>query len=197
MANETILPAAEFQSLPLEYIIAAPLKGAIEAQTIAATATRAFIQSMLITNPDGTQSPVTVDFKMAKNTNGITGATVAEMVIKAPLLSMIPIPHLRIDAITTHFKYEVNEIHSTEKNTDLGANLNVGAVGAVAKFVNISLSGTIGSKCREESMMNRSGVIEITVHASEAPMPEGLARILNLLSRAIPEATTTTAAING
>ncbi len=193
MANEaTIIPAAEFQSLPLEYIIAAPLKGAIEAQTIAASATRAFIQSMLTTNADGTQTPMTVDFKLAKNTSGITGNASTEMVIKAPLLSMIPVPHLRIDSITTNFKYEINEIHTSEKTVDLGANLNAGTVGALSKFVNISLSGTVGSKTREESSMNRSGSIEITVHASEAPIPEGLARILNLLSRAIPEASPNT-----
>src|ERR1019366_1018006 len=188
MANEAIIfPAAEFQSLPLEYMIAAPLKGAIEAQTIAATATRAFIQSMLISNPDGTQTPVTVDFKMSKNTSGITGASSTDMVIKAPLLSMVPIPHLRIDAITSNFKYEINEIHKSEKSVDLGASLGASTVGALSKFVNISLSGTVGSKSKEESSMNRSGSIEITVHASEAPMPEGLVRILNLLSRSIPE----------
>lgn len=191
MANESesVIPAAEFQSLPLEYIIAAPLKGAIEAQTIAAASTRAFIQSMLTTNADGSQTPVTVDFKLAKNTNGITGNVSNEIVVKAPLLSMIPIPHLRIDSITTHFKYEINEISKSDKSLDLGANLSAGTVGALSKIVNISLSGTVGSKSSQESSMNRSGSLEITVHASEAPIPEGLARILNLLSRAIPEAT--------
>ncbi len=33
--------------------------------------------------------------------------------------------------------------------------------------------------------MNRSGTLEITVHASEAPMPEGLAKVLGLLANAI------------
>jgi hypothetical protein len=35
-------------------------------------------------------------------------------------------------------------------------------------------------------VLNRSGVIEITLHASEAPIPEGLARVLNLLAKTIP-----------
>jgi hypothetical protein len=34
--------------------------------------------------------------------------------------------------------------------------------------------------------MNRSGMLEMTVHASESPIPEGLAKILNLLASTIP-----------
>jgi Protein of unknown function (DUF2589) len=188
MANDsTTFLAAEFQSLPLEYVISAPLKGAIEAQAIAASTTRAFIQSMLNTNSDGTQSPITVDFKLSKSTSGAAGDSNTTMVVKAPLLSMVPVPHLRIDSITSSFKYEINEIHRTEKAVDLSAGLAAGTVGALSKFVNISLSGSVGSKSKEESSMNRSGSIEITVHASESPIPEGLARMLNLLSRSIPE----------
>ena len=181
--------AAEFQSLPLEYLIAAPLKGAIEAQAIAAASTRAFIQGMLNANSDGTQSPITVDFKLAKTSSGVTGVSGTEMLIKAPLLSMVPVPHLRIDSLTSTFKYEINEIHKSEKSLDMGANLTAGTSAVLSKFVNIQLNGTVGSKSKEESSMNRSGSLEITIHASEAPMPEGLAKILNLLSRAIPEPT--------
>lgn len=192
MANEpTTLPAAEFQSLPLEYIISAPLKGAIEAQAIAASATRAFIQSMLNVDKDGVQTPITVDFKIAKSTSSVSGVSSTEMVVKAPLLSMVPVPHLRIDAITTCFKYEINEIYKSEKSTEASGSGTVGTTGILSKFVNVSLSGTVSSKSADESTMNRSGSLEITVHASEAPIPEGLARILNLLSRAIPEASGT------
>lgn len=192
MANEpTTLPAAEFQSLPLEYIIAAPLKGAIEAQAIAAASTRAFIQSMLNVDKDGVQTPITVDFKIARGTSDITGVKSTEVVVKAPLLSMVPVPHLRIDSITTCFKYEINEIYKSEKSLETGATGTAGTTGPLAKFVNISLSGTVSSKSRDEATMNRSGSLEITIHASEAPIPEGLARILSLLSRAIPEACAT------
>ena len=183
--------AAEFQSLPLEYLIAAPLKGAIEAQAIAAASTRAFIQGMLNTDSNGIQTPITVDFKLAKTVNSVSGASSTDMTIKAPLLSMVPVPHLRIDSLTSTFKYEINEIHKSEKSLDMGATLTAGTSAVLSKFVNIQLNGTVGSKSKEESSMNRSGSLEITVHASEAPIPEGLARILNLLARAIPEPVST------
>lgn len=44
--NTNISSAVEFQAFPLESIIAAPLKGAIEAQAMAAATTKAFVESI-------------------------------------------------------------------------------------------------------------------------------------------------------
>jgi hypothetical protein len=56
------------------------------------------------------------------------------------------------------------------------------------------LKGSVTSRSSTESTTNRSGHLEITLHASEAPMPEGLARILSLLAHAVPDAPTLPAA---
>ena len=42
MADSQIQPAAEFQALPLEFIIASPLIGVVKAQSMAASTTIAF-----------------------------------------------------------------------------------------------------------------------------------------------------------
>jgi hypothetical protein len=177
-----IMPAAEFQALPLESIIAAPLKGAVEAQAIAAATTRAFIENMI--DKDG--KPITVPFKIKYSVSSATGVTDANTTIDVPLLSIVPVPHLRIDSLTTHFRYEINAITKTEHETNKAFGGTVGTTGILSKFVNVSLNGSISSKSREESSTNRSGILEITVHASEAPIPEGLAKILNLLAASIP-----------
>jgi hypothetical protein len=183
MNDTNISLAAEFQALPLESIIAAPLKGAIQAQALAAATTKQFIESLL--DKDG--NPIAVTFKMASNIVDNNGATVARTAtIDAPLLSMVPIPHLRIDSITTHFKYEISIAEKKEKEFAWSVDGSAGTTGLLAKFVSVSLKGSVSSKSREESVMNRSGMLEITVHASESPMPEGLAKILNLLSSTIP-----------
>lgn len=180
--NTNISLAAEFQALPLESIIAAPLKGAIEAQAMAAATTKAFIDSMI--DKDG--KPINVHFQIARNIVDASGTSTAMASIDAPLMSMVPIPHLRIDSITTHFKYEITLAEKQEKEKIWGVEGSAGTTGLLAKFVSVSLKGSVSSKSREESTMNRSGMLEITVHASESPMPEGLARVLNLLSSSIP-----------
>jgi hypothetical protein len=54
--------------------------------------------------------------------------------------------------------------------------------------VQATLKGSVSSSSSSEATTNRSGTLDITVRASEAPIPEGLARLLTLLSR-FPEAT--------
>jgi hypothetical protein len=176
MAQE-ILPAAEFQSLPLEFIISAPLMGVIKSQAIAAQATLEFINTF---------KDQTVEFENTIDTTTAGAASQQKVSIKAPLLTMVPIPHIRIDSFTTHFKYEISQAVTEKKSCDMGVSLDAGSTGILSKFVNASIKGNVSSQSSSESTMNRSGVLEITLHASEAPIPEGLARILNLLAKTIP-----------
>jgi len=181
-----VQPAAEFQALPLEYIVSAPLVAAVRAQSAVAETTRNFIESMLY-EENGKKKPVVVEFSaVIKDSPGGEDAKKGhEVSISAPLLSIVPVPHLRIDSITTNFKYEITQTIKKSNEKEAEAKLNVKTGAALSPWVSASLEGRVSSKSSEESVMNRSGTLEITVHASEAPLPEGLAKILGLLSNAI------------
>lgn len=175
--------ATEFQALPLEFIVATPLVAAVKAQAASAEATKAFILSLL----NEKKEPVTVEFNVNyyQESTQQDGAVSKNVKINAPLLSIVPIPHLRIDSLTTHFKYEITQSVKSTKSNDYSIDLSAQTSPLVSKFVNTTLKGSVSSRSSEDSTMNRSGVLEITVHASEAPMPEGLAKILGLLANSI------------
>ena len=177
MAKE-IFSAAEFQSLPLEFIISAPLLGVVKAQAVAAQATLEFVNTF---------KGQTVDFENTIATTSATGEIIQQkVVVKAPLLAMTPVPHMRIDSFTTHFKYEISQVVTEKKALEMGVSLDASSTGVLSSFLKASIKGSVSSQSSTESVMNRSGVIEITLHASEAPIPEGLARVLNLLAKTIP-----------
>jgi len=208
MSDNILQPVAEFQALPLEFIVATPLVAAVKAQSMSAEATKGFILSLI---DKKTNFPVMVEFKAeleisqpaTAGAGGATGAAAGAnaagnaaagatatknlktMQIKAPLLSMVPIPHLRIDSLTTHFKYEITQTVKTAKAQDLSGEMEARTGAVLSPWVSASLKGSVSSKSSEESTMNRSGVLEITVHASEAPIPDGLSKILGLLSNSI------------
>lgn len=167
-----VQPGTEFQALPLEFIISAPLIGAIKAQTMAAQATENFINSF-----KGEMVEFSYETKQGTDDKKAT--------VKAPMLSIVPIPHLRIDSLTTHFRYEISQVVKDTKDTSFEAGLSAGTTGLLSSFVSATLKGNVASKSSEESVMNRSGVLEITVNASESPMPEGLAKILTFLANSI------------
>lgn len=185
-----ITPAAEFEKVPLDFIIASPLTAAVKAQQIAAETTKNFILSFLNEEKSadgkgtGLYSPQTVKFKLdAKKTNE-RGETVASNVnLDVPILSMVPVPHLRIDSLTTHFKYEVTQIIKTSSESTKTITGSGSAGLKVIPILNLSLSGTLSSRSSEDASTNRSGILEVTVHASEAPIPEGLARLLSMLAK--------------
>jgi hypothetical protein len=170
-----IIPAAEFQSLPLEFVIASPLTGAVKAQAQMAEATKAFLEAF--------KGDVAFDLK-TKNGAGEESSTT----IQVPLLSIVPVPHLQIDSLTVNFKYEISQIFADKESIESNVALDLGTTGVLSNFVKASLKGSVASRSSSEATTNRSGCLEITMHASEAPIPEGLARVLSLLAHSVPDA---------
>lgn len=178
MANE-IVPGAEFQALPLEYVVATPLLATVKAQAAAADATRMYIERLL---DPATRRPVMVDLSVDfKDDSGATRGTN----IEAPLLSLVPVPHLRIDSLNIHFKYEISQMVKDSRATGLSMELGAKSGAALSPWVEASLRGSVSSQSTQETTTNRSGCLDISVHASEAPMPDGLAKLLTLMSNSI------------
>jgi hypothetical protein len=193
MAENDTQISAEFEKLPLEFLVAIPLIAAVNAQSKAALATKEFIQSLI---KDG--KPITVDFSVnmqetlpPATKDGALQTISKNVQINAPLLSIVPIPHLRIDSLTAHFKFEISQVVKTSKEKSASAELGAQSGALLSPWVSATLKGSASSKSSEESTMNRSGFLEITVNASEAPMPEGLAKILGLLANSIQAAPAT------
>lgn len=168
---------SDFEKLDLSNVIQGPLVAAVNAQKAAADATRAFILSLL--DKDG--KPVSVDFTAALTTKEGT----REASIKAPLLSIVPVPHLRIDSLHISFTYEVSQITKTDTSSDKSGSATIGAGGLLSQWVTASLTGSISSKSSSSNQMNRRGTLDISLQASESEMPKGLEKMLNILSDAV------------
>jgi hypothetical protein len=177
MADEKNLIGAEFQALPLEYLVSAPLVAAVNAQRVAAESTKTFVESMIDNG-----KPITVDFSIdSKSSDGST----ASIDVNAPLLALVPVPHLRIDSLTTRFTFEISQTCRTASETQKSINTEISSGKALSPWVSASLKGSASSKGSKESTLNRSGQLDITVQASESEIPEGLARVLSLMTSAI------------
>lgn len=176
MSEQNMLqPFAEFQSLPLSFIIAEPLNGVIKAHMLAAQATREYIETM---------KDDSISFKVNKTDESGT-PTGTQVTIEAPLLAMLPVPNLHIDSFSVNFRYEIRHTLKNEMEKNIEAKLKAGTTGWLKSFVDVSLSGAVSSRFTSESEINRSGTLEISLQASEAEMPEGLRKILTILSNSI------------
>jgi hypothetical protein len=168
------LMAPEFASLPLDSIIGGAIKAVVNGQAIASQTSLNFINQI---------KGDSVEFKTSILENGVP----KDYTIKVPTLSVVQVPALRIDSFTTHFTYEIRSVEQTSKNTEEEANVAFGLPKFLQGLASLDIKGGITHKSTSESTVNRSGTLDITVHASEAAMPEGLARVLSLMARAVPD----------
>jgi hypothetical protein len=175
MANDDLqFRPAEFQSIPLDFIVAAPLLAAINAVTAAALATSDYIKLI-------SDSQRNLQLSIAKKTGNVE----ENVSIQAPLLALVPIPHLRIDAMTTHFRYEITQTIEEKKSTSSGAQTEVGLPKLFSVFGKLSLTGHVTHESSSTQSTNRSGIMEITIHASQSETPKGLEKLLNLMADSI------------
>jgi Protein of unknown function (DUF2589) len=177
-----IEPASEFQKLPLEMVVATPLVAVAKAQAIAAKTTLDFVEGLCdAPGADGGRKPKTIDLSIQQQ--GPDGNKKA--VIKAPLLTIVPVPHLLIDSVTINFKYEVSQTFHDRSVTSSEAKIDVGTTGILSKFVEASFHGNIAHTSSSENTTNRGGTLDIMIRASQSAIPVGLDRLITMLSQAI------------
>ena len=138
--NNQIVPAADFQALPLAFLISAPLKAAVEAQAVASLTTKSFVEACLTGPPDATaqggggaagagaggnqptvREALTVDFTVKTLDpalpNAPAGAQPVERrtTISVPLLSLVQIPNLLVNEVSVKFNYTITQTFRDQK----------------------------------------------------------------------------------
>jgi len=100
--------ADSFKGLSMCKLIGAPLHAAIEAQQQLVSTTQDFIQK--VTYKDGKEVH-TQQFTFTRPVQQGETTTAVEQTLKVPVLGLVPIPALSIDAVNVNFQMEVNSTH--------------------------------------------------------------------------------------
>lgn len=171
--------AGELQALPFGTLIGAPLDAAIEAQSRAAVSSVNFIKAIGFDEKGNVQ---TIKFTAKKGS--------VETEITVPLLTIVPIPFIRIDEMTIDFKANItSSTESADKTVESkSASAKVNA-SARYLFFKANLEASVSSKKDSESTKNSRYSVETTidihVHAVQDELPAGLSKMLNILSDTI------------
>lgn len=179
-------------TIPFGKIIGGPLVAAVEAQSQAARSSVEFIQSVGFEHeggePEAGKSEVLGPVKnVAFNYKGVDAqGQEKEVELVVPLLTIVPIPYLRIDDMTISFKASINAETSTEdtKSTTTEGKAET-TVGGSYWFVKASFKGSVSSKkdstSTQKSKYSVEYTIDVNVHAVQDDVPGGMAKVLNIL----------------
>ena len=208
-ANRTL------RSLPFGRIISGPMVAAIQAQALAAQSTVNFIKEVGFkrTGSDeaaadksgdlGDVRDVTFKYKR-KTSDGSNGSGTApgagEEVVEltVPLLTIVPIPYIRIEEMTIQFtaniteqqEYKNSSASTSSVSSDTSINFKAGSfLSPVSVGMNAKVSTRHNSNTSASSRVNNSTqfTIDINVKAVQDEMPAGLAKILHIMEQAILE----------
>ncbi len=188
----------EIASISLGSIIGGALNAIVEAQSQAANTTVEFIKSVGFTTDKttGVMEPVYVDFQYAKgqmeNEKGEKTQTVSNL--KVPVLSMVPIPFIRVDDATIDFNVKINSVEETKSSKDTTAG---GSTEAHAGYngwrfktgIKLNASFSNQKKSSMSDTVKKDYSLNVHVHAVQDDMPAGVERLLGILEDSIIQVT--------
>ncbi|MCX4244709.1 DUF2589 domain-containing protein [Paraliomyxa miuraensis] len=168
-------------------MIGGPLQAAVEAQRMAAESTIEFIEKVgFVHADDGTPTSDlrNVTFTYAKDNEGVS----ENFSLTVPLLAIMPIPFIRIDEVNIEFSAKLNDVVRSEQSAQ--SNFG-GSVSASARWgwgkASIRASYSTARKSSSSSSFESEYQMNVKVRAGAAPMPEGMAKILDILESVITE----------
>jgi hypothetical protein len=207
---------AELQALPLEYMLGAPMTATIKAQALAAQTTIDFIEKIGLeltdpTDPDSELKLRTAEFSYIQPLpdQANPGQIVEqESLLRVPLLSMTPIPFIRVSDLNVSFEFKIRDVSSnqskfeitgktafentttTSVKTGFGGGLigflgGASANGSVESKTDVSASVSATYQSSNRQMTDRSATFKMTLNAVQDALPEGLSRLLTILNDTI------------
>lgn len=166
----------EFKGIDISELIAAPLIAAAESQSKLATHTTNFIKTVG-TKEDGSVNNVQFAYHTKKEDN-----TEVTNVIDVPLLSIVNIPNLAIKKAEVAFTIEVKSQSKDSRSRDIqgevGGNVGWGPLG-------VKIGGSISTKSEHTRATDKSAKYDVRIEARDDGMPEGLARVLDIMANNI------------
>ena len=207
-------PAQELSSIDFESLLGGPLIAVVNAQAQAAMSSVKFIKDVGFKpaasedfEAQETNEPIYVTFKYPKeispyqprveevtdNEGNVTtaaqderAAVYEQMELTVPILTMLPIPFIRIEETEIDFNAKINSIESRRHENAFRASaaLEAGA-GWLWGSARLKVSSSYQSKTRTGTETKRTYSMAVHIKAVQDEMPAGMERLLGILENAI------------
>ncbi len=203
---ELVNMSDQFQGLPMDSLIGGPLTAACDSQIKLARATADFIKVIGFLPPTDAQAEKdpnavgdtrTASFKFkrpvelpASPSSGATSEppTIGEeeVELEVPLLAIVNIPNLSITTVDVTFDMEVKSSFSATAGVATEASMSAEAGGGWGPFsAKVSVQGKVSAHAETTRASDNSAKYHVSVHAEDRGMPEGLARVMDILQTSV------------
>lgn len=182
----------ELSSLDFQSMIGGPLSAVVKAQAQSAVTSVDFIKAVGFNGEDD-KKPIMVTFdydKALENTaaDGTTTVEVKPFKLTVPILTMLPIPFIRVEETKIDFNAKITSVQESKSTSEHGLNTELKAKagwgwGSASLKVNYSYKKSTSSSQKVE----RTYTMAVHVRAVQDELPAGTERLLGILENAIKE----------
>lgn len=182
----------ELAAIDFAQVIGAPLQAVITAQASAAQVTTNFIEETAFekeTGPStGPKKLRVAEFDYSQMMGGGASGSKDALTIKVPLLTMIPIPFIRVDSMSINFNVSLHSQHTTQETNTSSATASAGGSENL-EFEKSQWQTSITDKntYQNNSMVDDTYSLSVTVHAVQDQMPGGMKNVLDIFSSVIQQ----------
>ena len=202
MAEGLVSMSSQFKGLPMGDLIGGPLSAACDSQIKLADATANFIKVVGFLPPTAAELKAdsnavgdvrTAHFQFDRpvqdpnktDANGNAVITHETVKMDVPLLSIVRVPNLAINSVDITFDMEVKSSTSHKDSEDKEAGFEGTAkVGWGIFSATVSVHGSVSAHQENTRSSDNSAKYHVEVHAADTGMPEGLARVLDIMQSA-------------
>ena len=190
----------ELAAVDFADLIGGPLIAVVNAQAKSAHVTTTFIQQIAFdttTNQGGnTQQTklrtVVFDYGQIMGDIGTMPSGLGDSTkITVPLLTLIPIPYIRVDSMTIDLNIALHNVQSNTLSNDFTFNSTVSASQSGGFIWNESTSFTASVTDRntyqQDQTIDDTYSLHVTVHAVQDQMPGGMSQVLSIFSNVIQQ----------
>lgn len=194
----------QFSGLPMGALIGGPLKAAAEANQQMAMTQLTFMMNTCFTQDATTKNkydPVMISMTLTRSVvqpspDGTTAPTISPETTQfdLPILTIIPLNALAVDDVNIHFEMEVKssfaQNNSTSSSTSTEEKGSFSGGGNIGPF-HVEISGSVSHSSSSESKsdtthsQSNSAKYEVTVHAAQIPLPQGVNTIIEAYAKAV------------
>lgn len=182
-------------SIPYGTLIGSPMTAAVEAQALAAQTSIDFIRSIGFENEaDGTAFGPVRQVEFTYSQRDAESGVDRTVTLNVPLLTIVPIPFLRIDDMTIDFTSKITEemLRTTKRDTSVQADASLSVsyksfLSPVKVGFKASVSTKHSSSAATSNRYKTEHTININVRAVQDDIPAGMNRVLDILESAIAE----------
>ena len=203
---ELVKMSDQFQGLPMDSLIGGPLTAACDSQIKLARATADFIKVIGFLPPTDAQlkrdgnafgetrtaafkfkRPVELPSPPSADGNPQPPMMAEEEVeLEIPLLAIVNVPNLSVTNVDITFDMEVKSSFSASAGAATEASTSSeGGIGWGPFSAKVTVQGKVSAHAENTRSSDNSAKYHVEVHAEDKGMPEGMARVMDILQTSI------------